>query len=65
VVKPSLLLADEPTGNLDSEIGSTVLGELRRACDDFGRTVLMVTHNPDAASLADRVVKLRDGRILD
>jgi putative ABC transport system ATP-binding protein len=64
VVKPALVLADEPTGNLDSENGSAILHELRRACTDFGHTVMMVTHDRNAAALADRVVELRDGRVV-
>ena len=62
VAEPELVLADEPTGNLDSAAGEAVLDLLRRACDDAGRTVVMVTHDPAAAARADRVVFLRDGR---
>jgi len=61
---PDLILADEPTGNLDSTSGREVLGFLRRAVDDFGQTVVMVTHDPFAASFADRVVFLVDGDIV-
>jgi len=63
--KPQVMFADEPTGNLDSRSGSEVLGFLRRSVDDFGQTIVMVTHDPKAASFADRVLFLADGRIVD
>ena len=63
LLSPEILLADEPTGNLDSRAGGTVLRLLRDLCDDEGRTVLMVTHDPSAAAIADRVLFLHDGRI--
>ena len=63
--RPDIIFADEPTGNLDSASGQEVLGFLRRAVDDFGQTVVMVTHDPGAAAHADRVVFLVDGRIVD
>jgi len=59
-----VLFADEPTGNLDSRTGGEVLQLLRRSVDDFGQTVIMVTHDAGAASIADRVVFLKDGRIV-
>ena len=61
--KPDLVFADEPTGNLDSRSGAEVLGFLRSSVREMGQTVVMVTHDPVAASYADRVVFLRDGRI--
>jgi putative ABC transport system ATP-binding protein len=61
--RPSVLFADEPTGNLDSRSGDRVLAALRGAASDQGRTVVMVTHDPAAAARADRVLFLRDGRI--
>jgi putative ABC transport system ATP-binding protein len=64
VSKPAVVFADEPTGNLDTRAGEEVLGLLRQAVDDFGQTVVMVTHDPEAASYADRLVVLRDGRIV-
>jgi putative ABC transport system ATP-binding protein len=64
VTRPELLLADEPTGNLDSVSGERVLNLLRRARDEIGHTVVMVTHDPAAAAHADRVVFLRDGKVL-
>lgn len=63
VTQPEIIFADEPTGNLDSRAGGEVLGFLRRAVDDFDQTVVMVTHDPGAASYADTVVFLRDGRL--
>ena len=63
--KPEIIFADEPTGNLDSASGHEVLEFLRRAVDEFGQSVVMVTHDPGAASHADRVIFLADGRIVD
>jgi len=60
-----VLFADEPTGNLDSRASEEILGFLRRSVDDFGQTIVMVTHDPSAASYADRVIFLVDGRIVD
>jgi putative ABC transport system ATP-binding protein len=64
VTEPTIVLADEPTGNLDRNSGKEILSLLRRACDEKGQTILMVTHDPYAASFADRVVFLRDGSIV-
>ena len=63
--RPAIIFADEPTGNLDSRSGAEVLGFLRRSVDDYGQTIVMVTHDPNAASYAQRVVFLADGRIVD
>jgi putative ABC transport system ATP-binding protein len=63
--RPQIVFADEPTGNLDSRAGAEVLGFLRRSVDDFGQTIVMVTHDPNAASYADHVLFLGDGRIVD
>jgi putative ABC transport system ATP-binding protein len=63
--KPEIIFADEPTGNLDSRSGAEVLGFLRDSVRGLGQTVVMVTHDPVAASYADRVVFLADGRIVD
>ena len=65
VSRPDIVFADEPTGNLDSHSGAEVLGFLRRSVDEFGQTIVMVTHDPVAASYTDRVVFLEDGRIVD
>lgn len=65
VSRPAIVFADEPTGNLDSTSSAEVLGFLRRSVDEFGQTVVMVTHDPVAASYTDRVVFLADGRIVD
>ncbi|HEX3174651.1 MAG TPA: ABC transporter ATP-binding protein [Solirubrobacterales bacterium] len=64
VSKPAVVFADEPTGNLDSKASADVLKLLRQAVDEFGQTVIMVTHDPAAAAHADRLVTLRDGRIV-
>ncbi len=64
VSKPSVVFADEPTGNLDSKASGEVLRLLRGAVDEFGQTVIMVTHDPAAAAHADRLITLRDGRIV-
>jgi putative ABC transport system ATP-binding protein len=61
--RPAVVLADEPTGNLDSHAGTEVLGFLRLAAERFGQTIVMVTHDPAAAAHTDRVVFLRDGRV--
>jgi putative ABC transport system ATP-binding protein len=64
VSKPAVVFADEPTGNLDSKASADVLSLLRHAVDDFGQTVIMVTHDPAAAAHADRLITLRDGRVV-
>jgi putative ABC transport system ATP-binding protein len=64
VSKPTVVFADEPTGNLDSKASADVLRLLRQAVDDFGQTVIMVTHDPVAAAHADRLITLRDGAIV-
>ncbi|MFD3455318.1 ABC transporter ATP-binding protein [Streptomyces sp. NPDC058691] len=63
--RPEIIFADEPTGNLDSRAGAEILGFLRNSVRELGQTVVMVTHDPVAASYADRVVFLADGRIVD
>jgi putative ABC transport system ATP-binding protein len=63
--RPQIIFADEPTGNLDSRAGAEVLTFLRRSVDDFGQTIVMVTHDPSAASYADQVLFLADGQIVD
>lgn len=63
--RPTIVFADEPTGNLDSRSGAEVLGFLRRSVDEFHQTIVMVTHDPNAASYADRVLFLADGRVVD
>jgi putative ABC transport system ATP-binding protein len=64
VSKPAVVFADEPTGNLDSKASADVLRLLRAAVDDFGQTVVMVTHDPAAAAHADRLITLKDGQIV-
>ena len=63
--RPRIAFADEPTGNLDSRSGAEVLELLRRSVDDYGQTIVMVTHDPVAAAHTDRVVFLADGRVVD
>jgi putative ABC transport system ATP-binding protein len=62
--RPAIVLADEPTGNLDSQNSDAVLHMLRQANQEFGQTVLMITHNPAAAQIGDRVIHMRDGQIV-
>jgi putative ABC transport system ATP-binding protein len=64
VTEPAIVLADEPTGNLDTLAGDGVLRLLRRACDERSQTLIMVTHDPRAASHADRILFLRDGQVV-
>jgi putative ABC transport system ATP-binding protein len=65
VSRPALVFADEPTGNLDSRASAEILAFLRTSVDEFGQSIVMVTHDPSAASYADRVVFLADGRVVD
>jgi len=62
---PSLILADEPTGNLDTKNSDVVLRMLRQSNQELGQTVLMITHNPEAAGIGDRIIHMRDGEIVD
>ena len=64
ITKPRIIFADEPTGNLDSNASEEVLGFLRASVDEFGQTIVMVTHEPTAAAYADRVIFLADGRVV-
>ena len=64
IAKPSILLADEPTGNLDSKSGQNVLGLLKMSVETYHQTLVMITHNLEIAQMADRVVRMEDGRIL-
>ena len=65
VSRPEIVFADEPTGNLDSRSGNDILGFLRSAVNEHGQTIVMVTHDASAASFADRIVFLGDGRVVD
>jgi putative ABC transport system ATP-binding protein len=65
VSRPAIVFADEPTGNLDSRASAEILAFLRRSVDEFGQSIVMVTHDPAAASYADRVLFLVDGHIVD
>jgi len=62
---PEILFADEPTGNLDSESGGTILELLKRLSEEEGKTLIIVTHDPDAAAIAERIIRLRDGRVVE
>lgn len=64
ICEPKILLADEPTGNLDSENSQIVLNMLRELNRSFRQTILVITHNPEVASVADRIVRMRDGHIV-
>jgi putative ABC transport system ATP-binding protein len=64
ITRPAILLADEPTGNLDSQNADTVLSMLHTSSRELNQTVLMITHNPEAAQIADRILHMRDGQIL-
>jgi putative ABC transport system ATP-binding protein len=65
VSRPAIIFADEPTGNLDSKSSSEMLEFMRRSVDEFGQTIVMVTHEPSAAAYSDHVLFLNDGRIVD
>ncbi len=64
ITRPAIVLADEPTGNLDSKTGTNIMQLLRRSCDELGQTIIVVTHDQRAASFADRVIFLQDGEIV-
>ena len=63
--KPVLLLADEPTGNLDSVTSNDVMGLLKVTGERFGQTIVMITHNEEIAQMADRIIRIEDGRIVN
>ena len=65
ITKPAIVLADEPTGNLDSKISAEVLGLIMRTSAEFRQTGVMITHNNDIARLADRIVRIEDGKIVE
>ncbi len=65
IARPAIVLADEPTGNLDSKNSDAVLSVLRRSNQELKQTVMMITHNPEAAAIGDRVLHMRDGELLD
>ena len=65
ITKPAIILADEPAGNLDSKTSADVLGLLKRSSGEFNQTIVMITHNNEIAQLADRIVRIEDGRIVE
>ena len=65
IARPAIVLADEPTGNLDSKNSDAVLSVLRRSNQELKQTVMMITHNPEAAAVGDRILHMRDGELLD
>ena len=65
ITRPAIVLADEPTGNLDTANSDAVLGMLRRSNQELHQTILMITHNPEAAAIGDRILHMRDGRLLE
>lgn len=64
ITKPAIILADEPTGNLDSRTSADVMGILKRTGEEFNQTIVMITHNNEIAQLADRIVRIEDGRLV-
>jgi putative ABC transport system ATP-binding protein len=64
ITRPAIVLADEPTGNLDTQNSDAVLSMLRESSRELNQTVLMITHNPEAAQIADRILHMRDGQIV-
>jgi len=64
ITKPAIVLADEPTGNLDNKTSADVLGLLKRTSGEFNQTIVMITHNSEIAQLADRIVRIEDGKIV-
>ncbi|OPJ65139.1 ABC transporter ATP-binding protein [Clostridium oryzae] len=64
VTKPAIVLADEPTGNLDSKTSQDALGLLKITCETFNQTIVMITHNEEIAQLADRIIRIEDGKIV-
>ena len=62
--KPAIILADEPTGNLDSKTSDDVIGLLKMTSKEFNQTIVMITHNPEIAQMADRIVRIEDGRMV-
>jgi putative ABC transport system ATP-binding protein len=64
IMSPPVILADEPTGNLDSKTGGEILELLRSACRDKGRTIVMVTHDPSAAAFGHEIIELKDGEVV-
>ncbi len=64
ITKPAIVLADEPTGNLDSKSSDEIVSLLKKANKEYNQTIIMITHNPEIASIADRIIEIEDGRII-
>ena len=64
VTKPAIILADEPTGNLDSKSSMDVIGLLKMTSEKFDQTIVMITHNEEIAQLADRIIRIEDGKVI-
>ena len=64
VTKPAIILADEPTGNLDSKSSDEIVDLLKKSNKDLKQTIIMITHNPELAKMADRIIKIEDGKIV-
>ena len=64
ITKPAIVLADEPTGNLDSKASDEIVNLLKKANKEYNQTIIMITHNPDIAKEADRIIEIADGRII-
>ena len=65
ISEPKIVLADEPTGNLDTKSSESVLGLLRQLNKDLGQTIVMITHNPEAAAYGNRILHMRDGLVVN
>ena len=64
ITNPAIILADEPTGNLDSKASEEIVELLKKSNKDYNQTIIMITHNPEIASRADRIIKIEDGHIV-
>ena len=65
ITSPAIILADEPTGNLDSKSSDEIVGLLKKSNQEYQQTIIMITHNPEVAKVADRILKIEDGRLVE
>ena len=65
ITSPAIILADEPTGNLDSKSSDEIVGLLKKSNQEYHQTIIMITHNPEVAKVADRILKIEDGRLVE